>query len=86
MSERLVKDVTDCVIRKEVLGSDHCPLVLGLAASDAGEDTTTIGSPSKEVPSSKEEDTTKTDSTKETARGDIIKAETSREIDSTGTT
>jgi hypothetical protein len=33
VSERLVKDVTDCVIRKEVLGSDHCPLVLGLSTS-----------------------------------------------------
>ena len=32
VSERLVKDVTDCIIRKEVYGSDHCPLVLGLAS------------------------------------------------------
>ena len=31
LSERLVKDITDCVIRSEVYGSDHCPLVLGLA-------------------------------------------------------
>ncbi len=32
VSDRLTKDVTDCVIRKNVYGSDHCPLVLGLAA------------------------------------------------------
>lgn len=31
MSERLLPHVTDVVIRKEVLGSDHCPLVMGLA-------------------------------------------------------
>lgn len=34
VSERLVKSVTNCVIRKGVLGSDHCPLVLGLNTSD----------------------------------------------------
>ena len=38
VSERLVKNVTDCVIRKSVLGSDHCPLVLGLSTSSAVED------------------------------------------------
>lgn len=31
LSERLTQNVTDCVIRKDVYGSDHCPLVLGLA-------------------------------------------------------
>lgn len=31
VSERLVKDVCDCVIRNEVYGSDHCPLVLSIA-------------------------------------------------------
>ena len=31
VSERLVKDICDCVIRKEVHGSDHCPLVVSLA-------------------------------------------------------
>ena len=31
LSERLLKDVTDCAIRSEIYGSDHCPLVLGLA-------------------------------------------------------
>lgn len=30
VSERLLKDVCDCVIRKDVYGSDHCPMVLGL--------------------------------------------------------
>lgn len=34
VSERLLKNVTNCVIRKDVLGSDHCPLVLGLNISD----------------------------------------------------
>lgn len=33
VSERLLKDVTDCVIRKGVFGSDHCPLVLGLSTT-----------------------------------------------------
>ena len=33
VSERLLKDVCDCVIRREVLGSDHCPLVLSLSSS-----------------------------------------------------
>lgn len=31
VSERFLKNVCDCVIRKEVFGSDHCPLVLSLA-------------------------------------------------------
>ena len=31
VSERLLPHVTDVVIRKEVYGSDHCPLVIGLA-------------------------------------------------------
>ena len=31
VSERLLPHVTDVVIRKEVNGSDHCPLVIGLA-------------------------------------------------------
>ncbi len=31
VSKRLLEDVCDCVIRKSVLGSDHCPLVLSLA-------------------------------------------------------
>lgn len=26
-----MKNITDCVIRKGVFGSDHCPLVLGLS-------------------------------------------------------
>ncbi|XP_064404230.1 exodeoxyribonuclease-like isoform X2 [Halichondria panicea] len=30
VSERLLPHVTDVVIRKEVFGSDHCPLVIGL--------------------------------------------------------
>ncbi|KAL5457388.1 hypothetical protein EMCRGX_G034640 [Ephydatia muelleri] len=30
-SERMMKDVCDCVIRSEVYGSDHCPLVLLMA-------------------------------------------------------
>lgn len=42
VSERLTKDISDCVIRKTVYGSDHCPLVLGLAigaASDSNPDS-----------------------------------------------
>jgi AP endonuclease-1 len=31
LSERLMKDVCSCVVRSEVVGSDHCPLVLGMA-------------------------------------------------------
>ena len=31
VSERLLPRVTDVVIRNEVYGSDHCPLVIGLA-------------------------------------------------------
>ena len=31
ISDRLKPHVSDCVIRKEVYGSDHCPLVIGLA-------------------------------------------------------
>ncbi len=30
VSERLLPHVTDVVIRKDVFGSDHCPLVIGL--------------------------------------------------------
>ena len=30
VSERLLLHVTDVVIRKEVFGSDRCPLVIGL--------------------------------------------------------
>ena len=37
VSERLFKDVTDCIIRDKVLGSDHCPLVLGLALPSSQE-------------------------------------------------
>lgn len=54
VSERLMKDVCDCVIRKSVYGSDHCPLVISLANSssdsalDSGEtaaDTETTAEP-----------------------------------------
>ena len=31
ISERLVKDLCDCVARTGVYGSDHCPLVLSMA-------------------------------------------------------
>ena len=31
MSERLVKDLCDCIPRTGVYGSDHCPLVLSMA-------------------------------------------------------
>lgn len=31
VSERLQPYVTDVVIRNEVYGSDHCPLVIGIA-------------------------------------------------------
>lgn len=31
LSERMMKDACDCVIRSEVYGSDHCPLVLLMA-------------------------------------------------------
>lgn len=31
LSERLVKDLCDCVPRTGVYGSDHCPLVLSMA-------------------------------------------------------
>jgi AP endonuclease-1 len=31
LSERLMKDVCSCVVRSEVVGSDHCPLVLSMA-------------------------------------------------------
>lgn len=71
VSERLVKDVTDCVIRKDVLGSDHCPLILGLS-------TPSVGDTSNEVDSTPGEDTSK-----ETPREDTIKADTSKEMDST---
>ena len=33
LSERLMKDVCSCVVRSEVVGSDHCPLVLSMAMS-----------------------------------------------------
>lgn len=33
LSERLMKDVCNCVVRSEVVGSDHCPLVLSMAMS-----------------------------------------------------
>lgn len=33
LSERLMKDVCECVVRSEVMGSDHCPLVLSMAMS-----------------------------------------------------
>jgi AP endonuclease-1 len=33
LSQRLVKDVCNCVVRSEVAGSDHCPLVLSMAMS-----------------------------------------------------
>ncbi len=43
VSERLVKNVTDCVIRKGVFGSDHCPLVLGLTTfADSVEDQSPV--------------------------------------------
>ena len=31
ISERLVKDLCDCVARTGIYGSDHCPLVLSMA-------------------------------------------------------
>ena len=31
ISERLTGELCDCVIRNEVYGSDHCPLVLAMA-------------------------------------------------------
>lgn len=33
LSERLMRDVCSCVVRSEVVGSDHCPLVLAMAMS-----------------------------------------------------
>lgn len=50
MSERLLKDVCDCVIRNEVYGSDHCPLVLSIADSAPSDAPTTSDSaPKKEA-------------------------------------
>lgn len=34
-----MKDVCDCVIRNEVYGSDHCPLVLSIADDPTPSDT-----------------------------------------------
>lgn len=47
VSERLIKDVCDCVIRNEVYGSDHCPLVLSIADSAASD--TPISNPTPKM-------------------------------------
>ena len=57
VSERLLKDVTDCVIRKGVFGSDHCPLVLGLSTSAENSGTGLTASEDVAKEASEEEST-----------------------------
>lgn len=57
VSERLVKDVCDCVIRNEVYGSDHCPLVLSIADPAPFDTPTTSDSAPKAETTPTSEDT-----------------------------
>lgn len=64
VSERLVKDVCDCVIRNEVYGSDHCPLVLSIA-DPTPSDTPTTSDPAPKAETTPTSDDTSAPSTNE---------------------
>lgn len=66
MSERLVKDICDCVIRNEVYGSDHCPLVLSIAdPAPSDKPTTSDPGPAPKTETTPTNDDTAVSSTNE---------------------